>query len=123
METKFLTVCLFDFNNRKLYSEALGACKVTGINPEDLYEKQLSQFYPYGQNENAEEIAQMRYQNYEKRRTNKMKILVEFLREKGENVKSINQNFVNAISTPISKFIKNIAPRPKSAHPNQTSRI
>ena len=29
----------------------------------------------------------MRHQNYEKRRTNKMKILVEFLREKGENLK------------------------------------
>jgi hypothetical protein len=50
-----------------------------------------AEFSPAGANVHSEEIAKMRFHNYEKRRRVKMLIIVEFLKEKGENIKGFSK--------------------------------
>lgn len=64
---------LFDTNSKRLTKEAIEACEVTGINPNDLYEKNLDYFI---QTANDPEIAQMRFDHFEKRRKDKLSIVL-----------------------------------------------
>jgi hypothetical protein len=63
-------------DTKKLTEEAIDACHMTGINPQDLYEKQVDFFRQ--QSESAD-IATMRHMHYEKRRKNKLGIIFNFL--------------------------------------------
>ena len=64
---------LYDPMSKKLTQEAVDACQITGINPEDLNEKTLEHFRQTSENV---EIAEMRYQHYEKRRKDKAAIVL-----------------------------------------------
>lgn len=64
---------LFDPQTKKLTSEAIEACQITGINPEDLNEKPYEEFL--AKSETAE-IAQLRYEHYEKRRRDKAAVVL-----------------------------------------------
>ncbi len=58
---------------KRLTKEALDACELTGINPEDLYEKNLEYFM---QGVGDPDIAQIRHDHYEKRRKDKMFVVL-----------------------------------------------
>lgn len=60
-------------DSKRLTKEAVEACEVTGINPNDLYEKNLDYFM---QTANDPEIAQMRFDHFEKRRKDKLSIVL-----------------------------------------------
>ena len=67
---------------KELSDNTYWACGQTGINPNDLYERQLADFQR-DEKSGAEvpgDIAMMRFENFEKRRRTKMRILVEFIR-------------------------------------------
>ena len=64
---------LYDPITKKLTPEAIEACQATGINPEDLNEKTLEQFRKTSE---TAEIAQLRYEHYEKRRKDKAAIVL-----------------------------------------------
>jgi len=64
---------LFDPLSKKLTPEALEACQITGIDPEDLNEKPLEHFI--AKSETAE-IAQLRFEHNEKRRRDKAAVVL-----------------------------------------------
>jgi len=64
---------LFDPLTKKLTPEALEACQITGINPDDLNEKPLEHFLAKSE---TSEIAQLRYEHYEKRRRDKAAVVL-----------------------------------------------
>ena len=64
---------IMHIDSKRLTKEAVEACEVTGINPNDLYEKNLDYFM---QTANDPEIAQMRFDHFEKRRKDKLSIVL-----------------------------------------------
>jgi len=62
-EMRSLLVCLVDQNAKpaRLLATAIAACKEMGINPDDLGEKHVNDFYPQDVEENAQELALMRH--------------------------------------------------------------
>lgn len=58
--------------------EAIDACELTGINPNDLYEKNLDYFM---QSAADPEIAQMRHEHFERRRKDKLSIVLSQINE------------------------------------------
>jgi hypothetical protein len=66
-------IILMCIDSKRLTKEAIEACEVTGINPNDLYEKNLDYFM---QTANDPEIAQMRFDHFEKRRKDKLSIVL-----------------------------------------------
>jgi hypothetical protein len=64
---------IFDPLTKKLTPEALEACQMTGINPEDLNEKGFEHFKARSENE---DIAKLRFDHYEKRRRDKATVIL-----------------------------------------------
>ena len=65
-------------SNKKLTKEALEACVLTGIKAADLYEKPFEYFLQGADNE---EIAQMRFDHFERRRKDKLSIVLSQVNE------------------------------------------
>ena len=64
--------------------EAKKACRVIGIQPQDLQEKTIQEFQYNAKNETAK-IVEMRYIHHESKRRKKLKILAENIRNNRQN--------------------------------------
>ena len=95
MEMKYLAGHIFDFSKSQLLfgniigtkqvnQQTLAACKELGIRPSDLLEKNLDYFRSISTHKVGDDtvvtddIAKLRMANYEQRRRNKMRFIVEY---------------------------------------------
>ena len=61
---------------------AVWACKLLGINRDHMYEKKAENFAKESEEkEFDEQLCQMRLEFYEKRRMNKMRVVVDFIKQ------------------------------------------
>ncbi len=69
---------MFSVDTKRLTKEAIDACELTGINPNDLYDKTLNDFMELAADP---EIAQMRHEHFERRRKDKLSIVLSHINE------------------------------------------
>ncbi|CDW84610.1 UNKNOWN [Stylonychia lemnae] len=89
-----MNIIILSLETRKLTDEAVSACNLIGINPQDLYEKyelewlikfSIRSFETFKETAENEEIAQMRFQHFEQRRRNKLKLVSDAINENLRN--------------------------------------